>query len=292
MIKILTIIFINFIFINQLFAQTLSKPPKIISSINPIYQIVNFISNDKKNSSLLIEPKSSSHSYYFIPSKIKALEKSDVIFYIGNDLENNLSKILTNLKTKPKIIQLTKSQNIKLLQFQSRFTTENNDPHIWLDPQNAIIIAQKITKTLSDLYPPNTKIYQNNFKKFQEDIIKMDKENKSQLASLTSKKFLVEHNGTAYFKNYYNIKIIGAIRYYHNQTFTIEEIQKLNDLIKKENISCILVSLQEGNGLAIQIANNNRIKFTTIDIIGQKSNNTKNGYTKIITDLVTQITKC
>ena len=148
-------------------AALLSHPPKIVSSINPIYQIAKFISSDEKNNSLLISSRASIHDYQIKSSDISKLREADVVFYIGNNLENNLPKALIGLQKQPRIVQLIKSKNIKLLTFQARVGEESSDLHIWLNPQNAIGIATDIADTLAEIYPDEAKTYQKNLEQFK-----------------------------------------------------------------------------------------------------------------------------
>ncbi|MES2677202.1 MAG: metal ABC transporter substrate-binding protein [Pseudomonadota bacterium] len=271
---------------------TLSQPPKIVSSINPIYQIAKFISGDDKSNSLLINPRASEYSYMMRSSDISNLNKADVIFYVSDNLEYNLPKALAALKTQPKIVQLVKSKNLKLLTFQARVDEDNVDPHIWLSPENAIGIAMEISDTLSALYPSGSGTYKKNLEQFKVDVKNMDEKNKLELLKVRPRSFVVDLNSTAYFENYYNTPAAGVIRYNYDQETTLKEIDKVNNLIKREKVVCLFGSYQDRSGLAVQIANNNKVKFALIDVIGSEINYNQNGYTKMMTGLVDDLVKC
>ncbi len=302
MIKIfLKICFFAVFFINQSFAQqeissawgqTLGWAPQIASSINPIHQIAKFISGDNKSNSLLINPRISEHDYQFRVSDIRALNKADVVFYINNNLENHFVKALASLEKQPKVVQLSKSKNIKLLTFQPRFNEEIADYHIWLSPENAVGIATEIADNLSALYPRSASTYKKNLKQFIIDVKNMDEENKIKLLKVRAKSFIIDHNSTAYFENYYNLPAAGVMRYHHNQDLTHEDIAKINNLIKTNQVVCVLGSPQELSSLAVQIASNNKVKFALINVIGNKINYRQNGYTKIMSNLVDDLVRC
>jgi zinc transport system substrate-binding protein len=270
----------------------LSKAPKIASSINPIYQIAKFISGDDKSNYLLINPRVSEHDYQFKVSNINTLNQVDVVFYIDDGLENYFSKALVSLTKKPKIVQLAKSKYVKLLTFQSRANEENVDYHIWMNPQNAIGIAGEIAQTLSSLYPSSALTYKQNLQLFIADIKKMDEENKIKLLKIKPKIFIVDHDGIAYFENYYGLPAAGVIKYYHDQELTIKDIERINNVIKTNKVVCVLGSFQERNGSVVQIANNNKIKLVLTDIIGSEINDKKNGYTQIVSGFVDDLVKC
>ena len=270
----------------------LSKPPKIVSSINPVYQIAKFISGDEQNNSLLVAPNSSEHDYQLRPSNINSLNNADVVFYISDILETNLVKAVTTLSNKPKTVQLIKAKNMKLLSFQSRFDEDNTDIHIWLNPDNAIAMAAEIAETLSKLYPPLTKAYQKNLEQFTIDVKNMDQKNKMELLKVRPKSFMVDHNSTSYFENYYNTPAAGVMRYYHDQELSMKDVERINSIIKTERVFCVVGSFQERSGVAAQIAGNNKSKFVLIDIMGSEMNYNQNGYTKMLGTLVADLVKC
>ena len=271
---------------------TLNQPPVIVSSINPINQIAKFISGDDKSNSLLINPRASERDYVIGPGDIVILSKADVIFYVSDDLENNLPAALAKVKTTPKIVQLIQSKNIQPLTFQNRKNKENIDPHIWLNPENAIGIAIEIADTLSALYPTGSDAYKKNLEQFKVDVRNMDKANKMELLKVRPKSFVMDLNSTIYFEDYYHMPSAGAIRYDLDYEFTFKEIDAINDMIKREKVVCVLGSYQERSGLAFQVAGNNKVKFILIDIIGGEINYNQNGYTKMMTGLVSDLVKC
>ena len=282
----------SFFLVNQAFCQILDHPPKIVSSINPIYQIAQFISGDKKNNSLLINPKIFEYSYYFSPSDINIIRNADILFYVSDDLESSVPIALSSLKTPPKIVQLIESKNIKLLSLQLRFNEYKNDPHIWLDPDNGISIATNIAQSLSILYPSGAQTYQKNLEQFINDVGEMDKKNKINLLKSPLNSFIIGYNNTAYLENYYNIKSDGVMHYNYGQYLTTGDVYRIDNLIKTNKITCIFGSVRDTSGSTKQITANNNIKFISINVVGNKLDDNQNGYTKIITDLIGKISQC
>ena len=140
-------------------AASAQNPPKIVVSINPIYQILLAITEDKNNSILIIDPKVSEHDYQLKKSDAKAVFESDIIFYVDNDLEKNFAKLVRD-KTS---YQLSQVSNIKLL--PRRGNIKKLDLHLWLNPENSVKIAEFMTQKICEIDVPNSKKYQQNLKK-------------------------------------------------------------------------------------------------------------------------------
>ncbi len=271
----------------------LNQTPQIASSINPIYQIAKFISGDNKSNFLLVNPRASVHSYQLKASNIDTLNKVDVVFYVGDGLESYLVKALPSLAKQPKIVQLSKSKYVKLIHFQASASEDNIDYHIWLNPDNAIGIAGDIAENLSAIYPSSASLYKKNLQQFIVDIKTMDEEIKTKLLKVKPKSFIVDHDNMAYFESYYDIRSVGVMRYYYDQNLTYrKDIRRINNLIKDNQITCILGSAQEKTNLVVQIASNNKAKLVFMDIMGIETSNTKNAYVKMMNDLVDNLVKC
>jgi zinc transport system substrate-binding protein len=297
-----TIIFLFVVFFgynNAAYCLEVGRDPKITSSINPVYQIVNFITGDDKNNHLLINPRISEHHYYFKPSDIDKIKKSDVVFYIGGSLESNLSQIIAKskeeLEGKINDISLIETNGLKLINFYSSFGEKKIDSHIWLNPQNAMLMAANIANVLSKINPDKAKDYQKNLNKFVEQVEEIDRANRLKLVKVPQKSFITYHNSTAYFEDYYQIKASSFMVYYRSDELTIKRLQKLNDLIKKDKVSCIANTPQEQNSIAKQLALNNKINFASVDIIGDNNpynNKYENGYVELMSNFVDDLVKC
>lgn len=273
-------------------AQTLESAPKIISSINPIYQIAKFISGDEKNNSLLIKPQFSEREYNVKSSDINKINETDVLFFVSSDLESSLSDNLTKISAKTKVVELIKAPNIKIISYDTR-QGKINDPNIWLSTQNAKMIATQIASTLSDLYPQGASQYQKNLQDFNLQILEFEKNALENLAKIPQKSFVIDFDNLAYFTEQYGLNSAGIIRYDYDVEPTMRHIDNINKSIKKEKAVCVIQSSQGGSSLiAWQISNNNKIKLSLVDVIGKDSYKRKNGYLSMMEDLVISISKC
>ena len=84
------------------------------------------------------------------------------------------------------------------------------DPHLWLDPLNMKLIAQKMKEEFVRLDPENEAAYQNNYEEFAERINELDKEYRSTLANKEQKNILVSHSAFGYLANRYDFKQLSV----------------------------------------------------------------------------------
>ena len=84
------------------------------------------------------------------------------------------------------------------------------DPHYWLDPDNAAIIAETITEQLSILDPSHKEDYQANLEAFHEELRTLNIEAANKLAPYAGRDIVTFHDGWAYFAGAYDLTIAGV----------------------------------------------------------------------------------
>ena len=81
--------------------STLAKADlKVVTSIKPIHSLASYIMDGVGSPGLIVDGYNSPHSFQLKPSHAKMLEQADIIFWIGEDLENFLEKPLNSIAKK------------------------------------------------------------------------------------------------------------------------------------------------------------------------------------------------
>lgn len=83
------------------------------------------------------------------------------------------------------------------------------DPHIWVAPGTVRIAATNIAKALEELDPKHAAEYRERLALFLSDIDALDREIRSELASATSRKFMVYHPSWGYFAHEYGLEQVA-----------------------------------------------------------------------------------
>jgi zinc transport system substrate-binding protein len=80
------------------------------------------------------------------------------------------------------------------------------DPHIWLNPENDLILARNICDTLRKAMPEHSDYFELNFKNFVIVLISLDKKLKKMLKPFKGEIFLVYHPAFGYFAKRYGLR--------------------------------------------------------------------------------------
>jgi len=171
---------------------------KVVASIKPIHSLVSYLMDGVGKPDLIVDGYASPHGFAMKPSHAKMLQNADLIFWVGEDLENFLEKPLKSIAKKAEKIELMEINGLKKLKFRERNIFEGHDdhghkekkhddhghkekkhddhghekhahgehdPHIWLDPLNAKVILSEMAEHLVEKDPSNASTYKSNLKK-------------------------------------------------------------------------------------------------------------------------------
>lgn len=246
---------------------------KVVTSIKPLTFILQEIGGDKIVIEQLIPDQASHHDYPLKMSDHRRLHQADLIVWIGPELESFLTRPLANLDQK-KIISV---MGLPELQWPANSDAEddhlhNRDPHLWLNPQNVILIVKYLTRKLSIMDKNNANEYQLSSTNFILALENIDQEIKNAMLPLREKGFAVYHHGYSHYVNHYQLKQLGYL------TLTPERksgAKNLKELLGKLNAEgkCIFAEPFVDDAQVKAIAKKHQLKLGCLDLMGIKSSN-------------------
>jgi len=246
--------------LNSVYAA--NKTLNVITSVSPITNIVKNIAGDKINLTGLVPEGVNSHTFEPVPSDIVKLSNADLVIINGLFLEDNMEKVVNeSLKNKPDI-QLLKLADGTINStgwiFDFSFPKEQGhpNPHLWLNPVNAMKFANLTKDKLIEMDPNNTAYYAENAEKYIALLKQLDEGIKTAVQSVPpeNRKLVTYHDSWAYFAPRYNMTVIGAVQPSDFSEPSPLDIAKLIDQIKAEKVPAIFASEVFSNRITDQIA--------------------------------------
>jgi zinc transport system substrate-binding protein len=290
--------------------STISKADlKVVTSIKPIHSLASYIMDGVGSPGLIVDGYNSPHSFQLKPSHAKMLEQADIIFWIGEDLENFLEKPLATIAKKAEKIELLEIKGIKKLKFRERNIFEEHeghddhghdakkeehddheghghgeyDPHIWLDPINAKVILNEITEHLIENDSKNESTYKSNLAKAISEIDKLIIDVITE--TNTDLRYVVFHDAYQYYENRFNVNILGAMTVNPDVMPGAEQIHEIHEIIEHDNVSCILSEPQFNPDIIKSIAKDTNVKTGVLDPLGANLKPGKNLYFDLIRNM-------
>ena len=224
---------------------------KVVTTLSDLNAIVKEIGGDKVDSMNLARPSDDPHQIEPKPTFLKNLSKADLLFLVGMDLEIWLQPLIDSSHN----MKIQKGQNgyvdcstvISPKEVPTtRVTPELGDvhplgnPHYWLDPNNAILIAELAYKKLSQVDSQNEKYYSENLSKFKNAVEEKIITWKNQIGSVANKKIVCQHSSWIYFTDFTGLEIVGYVESRPGIPPTAKEIMNLTNLMNDKGCKNII----------------------------------------------------
>lgn len=231
---------------------------KIVASNFACYDFLRAIIGDSNDIELifLLGPGKDSHSYDPTAQDLISIQNSDLFVYVGGEMENWSSKVLSSLDTTKKVICISddietiKEQEIDGAEEEHDEKVEGSfDEHIWTSPKNAILMIQSLQKAVEEIDNENSSKYQENAKNYIKQIEEIDNQIREIVNSKVRDRLIfADKMPMQYFINYYGLKVSAAFPGCSTDTEpSASTIAYLERKVKEENIPVVLyVELNDG----------------------------------------------
>ena len=291
----------------------------VISTIQPINSLVSAVIGNTGKSITIIPSEQSPHDFKLKPSDVKVLQNGNIIFYVSNHLESSVTKVFKNLPKNIKLINLMEESGINHLAIRDNAAWERHDHHgddhddhdkhgkkhddhddhekeddvhIWLSPDNAIKIVQKVNKVLSLYFPENSKIYNDNTTKFIDKIRNLKIELIKELSPIKNKPYIVFHDAYQYFEKTFELNAVGSIALEGDIASSPKQISFIKDKIIKSKASCVFQEPQFDSKLVKIVLEGTNAKTGTLDPHGVNITGNKDFYLQLLKNMAKSLKEC
>lgn len=237
---------------------------KIVATLFPQYDFAKKVGGDKVEVSLLLTPGTETHTYEPTPQDIIKVNNSDLFIYTGKYMEPWSDKIASSIDSETKILDVSK--NIQLIKEEhshdegdddiSQNEEHEYDPHIWLNPDNAIIMVKNITEELCNIDPQNADYYKHNSSEYIKEIQKLDSDISDVVKNGKTNK--IAFGGTfsySYFIEKYNLQYVSAYESCGEDTEpSVSKVKEVIDYMKNNGLKVIFYQELSSGKIAESIA--------------------------------------
>ena len=102
---------------------------KVVASIKPIHSLASYLMDGVGKADLIVDGYASPHGFALKPSHAKMLQEADIVFWVGEDMENFMVKPLNSIAKKAEKIELMEIKGINKLKFRERNIFDGHDDH-------------------------------------------------------------------------------------------------------------------------------------------------------------------
>jgi len=288
---------------------SVADTPRVAVDIAPVHSLVARVMDGVDTPALIIAAGASPHEYSLRPSEAAALQKADVIFWIGPELTPWLDKALSTLAHDTVQVSFINAEGTILLPYRESALFERHDhdddhadhadhdqhpmdPHLWLSPENGIVWMNMIAEVLAEADPTNAATYRANAVAGQKELINLQTNINTILAPHRGKNFITFHDGFQYFEDHFNFPAMGAIALSDASQPGPARLAAIRERIANESISCVLSEPQYQSGIITAVTGEIEVNIGVVDAVGYRLELGRDLYPQLLRDLAEALAEC
>ncbi|MES2215355.1 MAG: metal ABC transporter substrate-binding protein [Pseudomonadota bacterium] len=200
-----------------------SVATNIVTSITPVASLASMIAGGRAKVINIANDPGCPHHYSLKPSDIKNFENADLFIYIDEKFDGFAAKILPQIYGH--VLHIGGIAGLKI---------ENNNWHLWLLPQNAMIILEEITKLLCQISPENKAFFEHNLALNIEKLQQLELKRQSVMSSISDTIILSDS------VEYLFDQSTKCTKFYQSyEHLSVKAMNDLSGLSKKSNLCFI-----------------------------------------------------
>ena len=239
---ILPILFLLCILLSGCSAEEM--PAQVAATTLPVYEFTSTLCSGTPITvtRLINEEVSCLHDYSLNVRQVKAAEAADVIIISGAGLEEFMEDLLHGKEA------IDASTGISLLcpeeedhghEHEGHY--HESDPHIWLSPSHAAMMAYNICQGLSQQYPDYAAIFNTNLEALTIQLKELNTYGEATLQDLRCRDLITFHDGFGYFAEAFQLTILEAVEEESGSEASAKELIDLVEEVEHHNLPAIFV---------------------------------------------------
>jgi zinc transport system substrate-binding protein len=294
-----------------------SPAPRVVVSLKPIHSLVAGVMAGVGEPTLLLRGSASPHSYSLRPSDARALNEANLVFWVGGGLETFLERPLRALAGDADVVALSTVPGIGLLESRPGGARDARDEdgheseaghgkqdeaqthrpgeynlHIWLDPVNAIAIAEAAVTALSEVDPGHAADYARNGDALIVRLNALDRETQADLGPVKDTPFVVFHDAYHYFETHYELNAVGSITVSPDRAPGALRVSEIRKKIMELEAACVFSEPQFAPSLLETIVEGTAARRGILDPLGAAHPAGPEAYFSLMRGLAGSLKKC
>jgi zinc transport system substrate-binding protein len=215
---------------------------KVVATLFPLYDMARNIGGDRADVSLLLPPGVEAHSFEPRPSDIVEINEADIFVYTGKFMEPWAESIIKGAANRTLIV-VDASRDTKMIPevfHDGDGRSGRPDPHIWLDFDNAKIMAENIAQAFKAKDSAEKGFYERNAVHYKARLTELDSAYKASLGSCKKREIIYAgHYAFGYMANRYGLTYLAAQGASPDAEATARDLVRLVEQIRRDRIKYV-----------------------------------------------------
>ncbi|MDK1728414.1 metal ABC transporter substrate-binding protein [Dellaglioa algida] len=260
-----------------------SNKLQVVTTFYPIYEFTKAVAGSDADVTMLMPAGTEPHDYEPSAKDIGKISQANVFIYSSNNMETWVGSLKSSIDEGQTKI-LNASHSIKMIDENDELkseeaeladkeettsfeSTDNYDPHIWLDPENAKEMVTNISKELIQQDPKHKQDYVKRTNAYLKKLTTLNTEYETTLKNAKNKTFVTQHAAFAYLAKQYGLTQVAIAGISSDGEPSPNRLAELQTYIKKYHVDTIFTEANDSSKIANMLARETNIKVKGLNPI-------------------------
>lgn len=246
------------------------RPIRVVATTGHLADALRNIGGERVTVQALMGPGVDPHLYKASARDVIAIERADVVFYHGLDLEGRMTHIFERLATTRPVYAATDGIPRERLRPSAQYVNAY-DPHVWFDPTLWSLVVDELARRLTQLDPEHAALYAANAARYRAQLAEVDRYAQERIALIPprARVLITAHDAFGYFGARYGIDVRGLQGVSTASEAGAADVQALADFIAERDIRAIFVESSVSPATIRAVQEAVRARGKQVDIGGQ-----------------------
>lgn len=202
----------------------------VAASFYPIAEIVQRVGGSAVEVFNLTPAGTDAHELELTAKQLESLQDAKMTFYIGANYQASVEKALSTIKGS--VVDVLKAVKV------SRINGEDN-PHVWLDPANMVLITRLIAESLSTSRPALAEQFSKNASTYISELELLGSEIDAQLANCESTVLVTAHYAFSYLTERAQLTNMSISGLDHHTELSAQELEDMAAILRKAKVTTV-----------------------------------------------------
>ena len=240
-------------------AETVPSAPVVVTTM-PLLEITSRLlrgSDVPAPVSVISEPVSCLHDYTLSVEQMQRIAGAELLITSGLGLEDFMLDALSASEA----AVIDASVGVTPL-----VSDGGSDPHIWLAPENAAIMAENIADGLSEKYPQAAAKIAKNLTAYLAETTELQAYGEQTLNALPCRELITFHDGGSYLADAFGLTVAAAMEIEPGSEPSAKELEAIIELVRTHAIPAVFVEKNGTTDAAELVSRETGAKVYTLDM--------------------------
>jgi zinc transport system substrate-binding protein len=271
------------------------EPPRVLASIEPLAMLLRDVFGDAVTVDTFLLSSQTPHDASFTPGQARKVQQADLVVWLGKPAEPSLAKLMARGKGRELAMLSLPGIHQRELQgadgdhdHPDHHHQSNLDPHLWLSPDNMILLARALPAQAAALGLDPQQIQQQ-VASFETRLNQQRALLQQQLAPYADKPYLSHHDAWGYFAEAFGLQPVLPVSTSTDLSPGSKRFIALIRQIETDNIQCFMAEPESRRALAERLCRD-QCRVVEADPLGRGLG--KEGYVALLDDLSQRFIRC